>query len=397
MRVLLIDVNCKSGSTGKLVYDLYHEINKKGYTAAIAYGRGPIVQEPNIYRFGVALETNFHVLMNRLTGIHGSFSYFSTIRLIRFIKKFKPDVIHIHELHGYFINIVSILKFIKNLGIKVVWTFHCEYMYEGKGFILDKKNYPTWSRKKEYPLSYFFEFSKFTVKRYKRILDSFPSLTLVSPSKWLKNRTYETYLKKFPMIVINNGINQEIFNIYENNDVKKLYNLPANKTIVLSVAPSFNDPRKGGHHIIDIASKVNNPNLCFLMVGDNNLTKISDNVIFIPRTKNQIELAKLYSFADYFLITSSIENFPTTCIEALSCGTPVIGIKSGGTEETAPDKFGSFFELNEISKIVDFFNSIDPKIEYFPSSQVIRSFATQKYSKKIMFDSYMKIYEEKKL
>jgi glycosyltransferase involved in cell wall biosynthesis len=215
MKILLIDVNCKSGSTGKLVFDLYTELEKSGHIPAIAYGRGKKVIGKNIIKFGYDVETYFHVFMNRITGVHGSFSFFSTLRLIRFIKEFNPDVIHIHELHGYFVNIVSIINFLKKLNKKVIWTFHSEYMYEGKGFIINKNLYPKWKRISEYPKSWFFDFSKWSVNRYKKAISSMSQLKIVTPSVWLKKRTLKTFFKRFPIIVINNGVDQDIFKNYD--------------------------------------------------------------------------------------------------------------------------------------------------------------------------------------
>lgn len=131
-RILLIDVNCKNSSTGKIVYDLYQNLRNDGREAAVCYGRGEKIEEENIFKFGLDWETNIHALCARITGYNGCYSYISTWRLIRFIDEFKPDVIHIHELHAYFVNIRPLLSYIKKKNIKVVWTFHCEYMYTGK-------------------------------------------------------------------------------------------------------------------------------------------------------------------------------------------------------------------------------------------------------------------------
>ena len=106
MKILLIDVNCKNSSTGKILYDLYTGVNESGNEAAVCYGRGKKIKEHNIFKFGLDVETYIHALLTRITGFTGCFSPFSTIRLIRFIKKFKPDVVHIHELHAYFVNIL---------------------------------------------------------------------------------------------------------------------------------------------------------------------------------------------------------------------------------------------------------------------------------------------------
>ena len=141
MRVLLIDVNCKNSSTGKIVYDLYTYLNDHGNIATVCYGRGPKLHEKNIYKFGIDIETYLHAFLARITGYNGCFSYYSTKRLINYIEKFKPDMIHIHELHAYFVNIGTLINYIKKKQIPVVWTFHCEYMYTGKcGHAYDCEN-----------------------------------------------------------------------------------------------------------------------------------------------------------------------------------------------------------------------------------------------------------------
>jgi glycosyltransferase involved in cell wall biosynthesis len=394
MKILLIDVNCKSGSTGKLVYDLYSEINKNGDEAAIAYGRGKIIKEKNIFKFGIRLETNFHVLMNRLTGIHGSFSLFSTLRLINFIKRFKPEIIHLHELHGYFLNIVTLLKFLKKTRIKIIWTFHCEYMYEGKGF--NSHYNSSLNRKNEYPKSLFFDLSRWTVKRYQKTLENFPDLRIVTPSNWLLNNVKQSYLSKYSYKVIKNGVNQDIFKPYKYHGLLLKDKIPINKKIVLTVAPDFTDPRKGGKIFLEVANKILklDPNFAFIMVGNHNYLNLPNNVISIPRTSNQVELAKLYSLADVFLITSLIENFPTTCIEALSCGTPIIGFKGGGTEETAPSTFGYFFEKNEINELIDL---ILNSFQLFNNKKMLNSllkYAQGTLSKNKMMNNYYNLYKE---
>ncbi|MCF0127039.1 MAG: glycosyltransferase, partial [Pseudobutyrivibrio sp.] len=132
MRVLLIDVNCKYSSTGKIVYNLCQFLNAHGHEAAVAYGRGEEIDEPGIFKFGIDNETRMHALLARITGYNGRFSPKSTARLLDFIEEFNPDVIHIHELHAYFVNHRELLEYIKSKHIPVVWTFHCEYMYTGK-------------------------------------------------------------------------------------------------------------------------------------------------------------------------------------------------------------------------------------------------------------------------
>lgn len=132
MKVLYIDVNCKQSSTGQIVYSLFSNCKKHNIETAICYGRGPKIKEQNIFKFGLDWETRLHALLTRLTGYMGKYSYFSTRRLISFIKKFKPDIVHIHELHSYFVNIKHLIYFLKKSKIKTIITNHCEFLYTGK-------------------------------------------------------------------------------------------------------------------------------------------------------------------------------------------------------------------------------------------------------------------------
>lgn len=390
MRVLLIDVTCKVGSTGKIVYDLYTELNNQGHVAGIAYGRGPQVNEPNIFKFGLDMETAFHALMNRITGIHGSFSLISTIRLIRFIEKFNPDVIHIHELHGYFVNINMVMNFISKRNIKVIWTFHCEYMYEGKGHVYSDSEDSHWSRKGEYPKSWLLDFSKWNVKRYKKSFGKFNNFTIVSPSNWLANRIKNTYLNRFDIRVINNGINQEIFKPKDASYLIQKHCL-FNKKIVLSVAPNLMGEHKGGKRVLELANMLKDTPYHFILIGvkEDEVEK-HDNVLMIPRTENQSILADYYSLADIFLILSVRENFPTTCIESLSCGTPIVGFDTGGTSETAVYPYGKFFEYANLNEIKEYLLS-----DFVMNKETITNSIidySKKYSKMNMLDSYIQLY-----
>jgi len=142
MKVLLIDVNCKYTSTGKIVYDLYSELRRQGHEAFVAYGRGPKISEVGIRKFAWDIETYFHAFMTRMIGLTGFFSPISTHRLLTLIKRIQPDVVHLHELHGYFVNIGSIVNYLKINQIPTVWTYHCEFMYTGKcGYTEDCTRY----------------------------------------------------------------------------------------------------------------------------------------------------------------------------------------------------------------------------------------------------------------
>lgn len=180
-RVLLIDVNCKKSSTGKIVYELYQNIR--------ADGRGEKIVEQSIYKFGIDWETYIHALLSRVTGYNGCFSPISTKRLIKFIDQFKPDIIHIHELHSYFVNIKPLINYIKRHNIPLIWTFHCEYMYTGKcghagecnNFMYKCGNCP---KVREYPKSLFIDKTRQMLASKRTLLEDL-DFKIITPSQWL--------------------------------------------------------------------------------------------------------------------------------------------------------------------------------------------------------------------
>ncbi len=419
MKILLIDVNCKYSSTGKIVYDLFSRLNNDPsgkYEARIAYGRGDLISEKGIYKFGDDLETKKHALLARITGKNGCFSPKSTQNLINYIEEFQPDIIHIHELHAYFVNHGQLLKYLRDKQYPLIWTFHCEYMYTGKcGFAYDCRNYLSGCGNcpyiKEYVTSFGIDKSAQLLAEKKESMKGLNLKSIVTPSKWLADKTSETFLGKagynYPINVIHNGIDTEgIFyprDEKSKSDLYEEYDIPEQKKLVLAVAPNIMDVRKGGQLVVDFAQKLEekectsslsgeNNNYFFVMVGADEAKRLSNNIQLIARTKNQDELARWYSAADVFLICSKAENFPTTCIEALCCGTPVVGINLGGTAETAKAPYGSFVEYDD-NIFVSLEDALKSQLERGLSSEEIRKYAIENYDNAVMYDNYLKLYE----
>lgn len=393
MRILLIDVNCKYSSTGKIVYSLFEQLKQNGHDAAVCYGRGEELKETGIYKFGLDWETNLHAALARITGLNGYFSLFSSKRLISFIKFFKPDVIHIHELHAYFVNFKPVIEYIKKKKIKVIWTFHCEYMYTGKcGHAYECEKWKVQCGDcpavRDYPKSLFFDFTKKMFRDKKNVLKDL-DFTIVTPSQWLANRVKMSFLKNKKIEVIHNGIDTEtLFFPYENNLLKQKWNLE-NRKIVLSIAPDIMSESKGGNMVVELSKIIDDDNIVFVLIGANKAKRIDTNVLILPKTKNQKELAQWYSIADIFLICSKRETFPTTCLEALACGTPVVGFDAGGTKETAPAPYGRFVEAGSLGGLK---TVLKEQMNNRISAKEIRRFAVQEYSLESMYKSYLKLY-----
>jgi putative colanic acid biosynthesis glycosyltransferase len=352
-KILLIDVNCNYTSTGKIVYDLYKEINNRGDLAFIAYGRGPRIDEPNIFKIGFDIETYFHAMMTRITGLTGFFSPISTFKLIRLIKKINPDVIHLHELHGYYLSIGPIMKYIKENHIKTVWTFHCEFMYTGKCGYSEEctrftENCGNCPLLKDYPKSMFFDFTSFMLKKKREWFNGFEDLTIVTPSEWLMNKVRMSFLKSTNQRVIPNSINTNNFKPINTLEIKESLNLEG-KRIILSVIADLEDPRKGYAWVEKIARHLDEKNYSWIIIGgtiNNNHT--SQLVINVPKIKDPIVLNKYYNLADVFVILSKYENLPTVCLEASAVGTPIVGWNAGGTKEAAIGVESIFYPFGDL-------------------------------------------------
>lgn len=399
MRVLLIDVNYKHSSTGKIVHDLANVLIKSGHQVRILFGRGETIDNNIALRVAPVWEVYFHALMTRLTGLVGIFSYFATRKLIKQIKKFEPDVVHLHELHGYYVNYSEVVRFLKSRNIPVVWTFHCEFAYTGKcGHAYDCEKWKTECSScpqiKEYPSSLYFDFTRYMFNKKKKDFEGFKNLKIVTPSKWLAARVSESFLSDFEVCVIYNGIETEsIFFPRKVDHLVERYGL-YNKKVFLAVAPNLMDERKGGRWILDLATYYDD-DISFILIGvDKPLLTGRENIICLPKTNDQNELAEFYSLADVFILTSQKETFSLVTAESLSCGLPVIGFDSGAPTEVAPDGYGLFSpygDLIALKKNIDAFLSGD---FHFKSREACRDFAIENYSVDAMASGYIHLYYE---
>lgn len=398
MRVLLIDVNCKNSSTGRIVYDLYTSLRASGEEAAVCYGRGENICEPNIFKFGLDWETKLHGLLTRLTGYTGCFSFFSTRRLLRFIKDFRPDVVHIHELHAYFVNIKPLLTYLKKQGIPTVCTLHCEFMYTGKcGHAMECEQWKTQCEKcprlQVYPKTLFFDRTKHMFLQKKALYEGYTNMTITAPSSWLMERAKQSVLADKPSLVIPNGIDTEVFCPRESAALRTELGIHPEEKVVLALAPHVMNLAKGGPHVLELAKNLAAENIRFVMVGaDDPEISVPDNVILKGAIYDKDLLAQYYSLADAFVICSTRENFPTTCLEAQCCGTPVYGYDTGGTRETLVEEGDTLVPYGDIQGLAQKLLTAPIKTE--ERAEALRDLAEGIYGKRRMFAGYRALYAQ---
>lgn len=365
MRVLQINSVCGIGSTGRIATDIHKMLIEQGHESYIAYGRGEAKNCNNSIRIGNNLDVLFHVLLTRFFDMHGFGSKRATKKFIKKVKEINPDVIHLHNIHGYYINIEVLFNYLKESGKKVVWTLHDCWAFTGHCAHFEYIKCEKWSshclncpQKKEYPKSILVDNSYKNFSWKKELFLGVANLELITPSDWLFNLTSKSFLNKYKIQTIHNGIDQNIFKPTIGL-FRETYNLK-DKFIILGVSSIWTE-KKGLNSYIKL-SRIINKNMKIVLVGKinrNKKKKVPNSIICIDKTSNLTELAEIYSSADVFLNLTLEDNFPTVNLEAQSCGTPVITLDTGGSKETLISSNSKLIYKYDDQTILDLFSNIN--------------------------------------
>ena len=402
MKIALINMTT-SGSTGKIMLKTASVARKAGHevktfsthTFSKKHKRLPPAPIGHEY-YGCYLDNTVHYLLSSLFGKNGTHSSFSTEDLIRRLKKFKPDVIHIHNLHKYCINFSRLTDYLKKSGAKVVVTLHDCWMFTGHCPYFDSVDCDKWvtgchdcAQTNSYPRERR-DTSAYMYGKKKAWFSDFSDMTLAVPSIWLADQVKKSFLKNYPVKVINNGIDLSVFKRTD-SDFKEKYGL-SDKHIVLGVA-DFWDERKGLDVFLELAKNLDEKYKVVLVgVDDKTKKTLPTEILCIGRTENQTELAKIYTASDVLINASREDNFPTVNIEALACGTPVITFKTGGSPEILDDKCGVIIEKGDIDGLTGAACRICTEKPFSAEACVKRA---ERFDANKKFCEYVKLYEEK--
>lgn len=393
MKVLQINSVCGYGSTGRITTDLYDVLETKGHECCIAYGRGKAPKGYNTIKIGNNIDFFTHVLKTRLFDLHGFGSTMATKKFIQQIMDYKPDIIHLHNIHGYYLNIEILFKFLGTLDIPIVWLLHDAWPVSGHSahFELDDNNeIPNKNTKKnqhlEYPKSLFVDNSINNYTKKKKLFTQVNNLTIVTPSKWLADIIKKSFLAKYNVKVIHNGIDLSNFKITPSN-FKENNNI-TNKRLILGIASVWTE-NKGLGYFNQLAQQLGDKFRIVLVGVNKKQTKtINGNILALPRTNNIEELAAIYTAADIYVNPTLEDNFPTTNLEALACGTPVITFNTGGSKESITEETGTIVEQGNMEEL---YNSIiNFKYNEKHSQHCINQ--AQKFKKSDIYDEYIKIF-----
>lgn len=356
MRIVQINGGAK-GSTGKIMMGIAEVARAQGHEVMCA---SPITttnrdagEDCGYYRIGTFNSRRVNVALARITGFNGCFAWFETYKLLKKIDEFKPDIIHLHNLHDSYINLPMLFSYIKKHNVPTVWTLHDCWAFTGQCPYFTMVKCDKWKagcygcpQYKEYPAS-LYDNTKKMWQLKKKWFSGVKNMTIVTPSEWLAGLARESYLKQYPIEVINNGIDLNVFKPTHSN-FRKQYGIPGDKYIVLGVSFAWGY-RKGLDCFVEMAEKLGEQYQIVLVGTDDEIDKnLPHNIISIHRTQNQKELAEIYSAADVFVMPTREENYPTVNMEAIACGTPVVTFDTGGSPEMLDDKTGIVVEANDI-------------------------------------------------
>ncbi len=342
MKILQINSHYNQGGAARIVACIHRQLLANGQQSYVAYGRGRKTAEEGCYRFNTAPEIYGSALFSRVFGINGWCNRLATKRLIAFIKKVQPDVIHMHTLHGYYLNLPMLFQYINNREIPCVWTFHDCHAFVGNcGYFFDCDKWVAGCGKcqylKNYPTSQFFDFTKFMWRRKKELFTVGEKKMIVTPSEWLTEEARRSFFGKYPCVTLRNGIDVKgTFYPRDKKECREKYGYGGRDKLVLGIAVGYSDPRKGAKYIIQTAKDLGNEAKVILIGWEeknNAMIQGISNIIPLPATSSTEMLAEYYSMADVFVLPSLAENYATVSLESMACGTPVVGFDAGGIPE----------------------------------------------------------------
>lgn len=394
MKVLMINIVCGSGSTGRIVADMWSLLKEQGHEAKITYGfgTGTRVAQEDMLRFNTKFGYYRHNIAAKLTDRTGLYSARQTKRLVEYIKRYDPDVIHLHNLHGYYINYKVLFDYLAQAGKPVVWTLHDCWAFTGHCAYFTAAGCEQWKTHcsdcaslGEYPVCYLKGdvYNNFETK--KRAFTSVENMTIVTPSKWLGELVRESFLNKYPVEVIHNGIDLSVFRPKE-TDFKQRHGI-ADKTMVLAVANVW-EKRKGLDDVLKLAEMLGEDyQIVIVGLSEKQAAEMPENIIAIQRTSSVDELVEIYSAADVFVNPSYEETFSLVNIEALACGTPIVAYPTGIAVELDGKSGCNIVPVGDMEKLYEVICTVD-KPERAKVCQLAQAFSAQE-----KYNEYIKLYE----
>lgn len=401
MKILQVNIFYDEGSTGKIVADIHQRLIRDGHESYVAYGlsnKKSIEKSDKLFKITNNKLALLYRRIARITGLRFNTAYLETIKLIRQIKKINPDIVHLHCLNHGYLQPFILLKFLGKHNYKVLVTHHadititanCDHAFDCEKWKTGCGQCKTLKTEKR---SIFFDNTHLSWLQMRNAFTKIKNLYASGVSDWMSERVQQSpFFKSKEVRTILNGLDTSAFKLKNNTEIeniKKKYNIPDDKKIILHVTPNFYSPIKGGKYVLELAHKMLEVN--FVVVGiKSEIIDKPNNLIAIPHTSSKEELAALYSLADITLLTSKKESFSMVTAESLCCGTPVVGFKAGAPETIAIPEYSEFVEFGDVNSLKEaLYNHLN--IKY--NKKEISIEAQKRYSAERMYQVYLNYYK----
>ena len=392
MKIVQINVTCGTGSTGKICTSVSKILGAENIENYIFYVFGK-----SSFPYGIKYASDkyirFQALKSRILGNYGFNSRYATKKLINELNRIKPDIVHLHNLHGHNCNLTMLFSYLKENKIKLFWTFHDCWAFTAYCPHFTMVKCDRWKKEcHDCPqikyFSWFFDRSKYLFNEKKRLFKGL-DLTIITPSQWLADLVKLSFLKDYPVKVINNGIDLSVFKPTV-SVIRETYGL-VGKKIVLGVASVWWES-KGIDVFIELAKRLSGDYRIILIGTDDKVDNLlPSNIISIHRTRNQKELAEIYSAADVFANPTREENYPTVNMESIACGTPVVTFKTGGSPEILDETCGSVVVCDDVDGLEIEIRRICEEKPYSLEACLKRA---RSFDMNDRFEEYVKLYKE---
>ncbi|WP_176013738.1 glycosyltransferase [Victivallis sp. Marseille-Q1083] len=394
VRILQINVTANNGSTGRIAEGIGNAIRDAGFESRIAWGRVGRDSSSRLIQIGNHWDCRWHGLESRLLDNHGQASRHATGELIRQMEAIKPDIVHLHNIHGYYLNYPTLFQYLSKKDIPIVWTLHDCWSFTGHCTYFDYIGCNKWQtgcnncpQGNSYPASWLFDRSRQNWIDKKHFFTMPRRMTLVPVSRWLAELVQGSFLNRYPFRVIHNGIDIRNFRPHNSEAVKEKYGWQREK-ILLGVASVWSS-RKGLADFVKLANMLPSPyRLVLVGLSKKQMRRLPENMTAIPRTESIAELAELYSVAEVFINPTWEDNFPTTNLESIACGTPVITYRTGGSVESIRPDTGIIVEQGDLGGVLNAVNYTTKNVEN------CRNYALKHFRQEDRFLEYVKLYQE---
>lgn len=397
MRVFQLNTFCGVKSTGRIAAEIAKLVKNDGGECLIGYGVPGISpdSEPFAYRIGTPVERKLHGAMRKLLDAEGCGSVLGTRQLIREMRAFAPDLIHLHNLHGCYLNLAMLFDELAAMNKPVVWTLHDCWPFTGHCAYFDYVGCDRWQsqchdcpQKASYPTCIGLSRAKQNFERKKQLFTQLQNLTFVAPCQWMTQPLSQSFLKRYPVRVIPNGVNLTVFKPVD-SDLRTHYGI-GEKKIVLSVASEW-DERKGLRYLLEARQKMGSE-YCFVVIGlsEQQAADLPDGMIGLTHTANADELAAWYTATDCLANPTMEDNMPMVNLEALACGTPVAVFATGGCPE-AVGECGQVIPQGNVDALCE---AIRQLCQRKPDLRSLCLKRAKDFDSRKTFQSYLELYKE---